>query len=382
MIVFLSCNLHFCLFRLNALFKYPNVSKGILSDITIGRSQAIFNAMPYNKNTYENKMEVTNSQTQNNLCIIVPKAGQQTFFNNKFLLVLCLILMISMLVTAIALLITKSTKDWFLQKQHSLTDRFGDFFNFLFAVYQSFLGDGLGALLMVSNTRFIFIVWVLYSFFLTTIFTGKLLSEIIMPKPFLDINSIENFLDSKLNVITIHFVLPRLKQLMKKEHYDILASRSREYELEELELFASNRTNNAIVLPEYFALYIVHKYFDKTKNRPFFHKLDEYLIYAPRVYVVEQGSPYLGRLNELVSRFHQHGFYQYWESQVEHRNSLEVGYEINLDESGDHMTITNEFLHLIIGLLTLGFISAFVVLLCECIWHKYKEKKNSTLIRF
>lgn len=214
--------------------------------------------------------------------------------------------------------------------------------------FQSFFGDTIVRMPKSTSLRIIVLTWCIFSFLMTTAFAAKLISSLVKPNPEPNIDTIDQLLNTNLTLYTTDATLVGIKTEMEKmdkeiheyfnktdlkhwaqikksalrwKTFDRIKDRLNYNDNDNDQLNQlmndTNATNNAFVVNKYLADYMVHKHFDKIKDRSHYHVMHECLFHLPMVYFVEKNSPYLARINELLSQFHEAGFMSYW-----HRWSL------------------------------------------------------------
>lgn len=181
--------------------------------------------------------------------------------------------------------------------------------------FQSFFGDSIIRLPTSFPLRWIVICWCIYSFLICTAFTANLISSLVQPKNLPDFNTLEELGRSNLNMIYPSHLNASLYLFLKddKRTFTLLQDQMISVNRSHFNrLISTDRRSNAYVMTSDMANDIVYKNVDGVTGLPFYHRMNEALVYLPKVYLLEYGSPYLAYVNEMLGRFNEMGFIVLW----------------------------------------------------------------------
>lgn len=328
---------------------------------------------------------ITNSFDRYDICVLVPSSVDSSLFFN----LLCTLSTYTWLLTISAVfvipfifyVVQQIERCLFVVRSQPFPDQ-RELKEIFIIFFQSFFGDTIVTMPRSTSLRIIILAWCLFSFLMTTAFAAKLISALVTPMPEPNIDTIDQLLRSNLTVYTIDSTFVGIEtEVGRMQHgrserayafYDIL-DRSETIDDDEFNELINNTTerNNAFVVNKYTADYMVHKHFDKIKGRSHYHVMDECLFHLPMVYFVEKSSPYLARINELLSQFHEAGFMSYWHRWSVLNDTLNNNYysaemeETRLEGETTKVVITIEHLASAFALWAAGVGLSFSVFLME-----------------
>lgn len=321
---------------MNATFVYSHSTHqfngsrttGTLGDLRSGRAHFAFNAETYVREFHDSVVETSSSFERHDICVLVPNgAPEPTLYNlmhtlTPFTWAICVT---SITIMVFAYRLVQSLQIRLLAnantERHNYTTA-----NALSIHFQSFFGDSISSLPTSTALRTLIVCWCTFSFLITTAFTAKLISSLVLPRHVPDINTLNELSDSPLNVIYPDFLNRTLWQFIADDHslFGALRDQMRPVTIDRYHaLVVDERTRNAYVMRSYAAKYIKKKFFDPITLRAVYHVMAECLVYSPMVYPIEQGSAYKGRINELLARLHEMGFIVKWERDTVHRNTID-----------------------------------------------------------
>lgn len=256
--------------------------------------------------------------------------------------------------------------------------------------FQSFFGDSINRLPTTLPMRALIVVWCIYSFLVTNAFTAKLISSLVLPRFQTDLETLDDLGSSNLKIVypnlsnsTVFNFLQNNASLFAALRDQLIAVSNEEF----YSLIATNKTGNAYVLPKFKADFLTKKYFDKINGRSYYHLMRQCMVYLPKIYMLEQGSPYLGHVNELLGRFHEMGFVVRWERETTFRLSLggkiQEEEETNvIDESEIKVVITVSHIQTAFYLLFFGLALALLTFIMEHYQFWRWQKKLSRVVYF
>lgn len=333
--------------RLNASFVYHNVMKKndsyityIIDEYLEKRKQFSLNLFLYYSELYQNQAEVSNSFESTAFSIVTMKLGSEDVFSSwlktELMSTNVKLLLLASIIIFIFLFKLLSSAEECLTKLKKRTDFDSGMCSIIISAFRTFFGDSLTKLPSSSSIRIILIAWVLYCFLVTSLITAKLLSSLVQPDELDNIQTIDELLESDLTILAPKEVRPIMEALMEKNLWRKLSKRLNttvnwnEFK----DLMSRKESKCAYIAANYFTSYIVHKYIDKETNKPIYYELSEKVFQLPAIYSFEQGSPYLNRINTLLGRLNEFGFFQHWHQLAIYNMSLATGY-FDEDEEDD-----------------------------------------------
>lgn len=334
-------NATFHYFRPTRDFTGSNTT-GVLGDLFYRFANFGFNAMSYVPSLHEGVVEATNSFERHDICILVPSsAAEPTLYN---LLHTMTPLTWAIVIASVCLMIVTykcvQSRQLSWIEDEAGRERFEySWLDTISVHFQSFFGDSICTLPTSIPLRVLIWCWCLYSFLITTAFTAKLISSLVLPRHLDDIDTLQALSASPLNVIYPQYLNDTLWNFLADSDATLLADlRDQMRPVPHDKFFGllgTERTSNAYVVRNYMAKYIRKKHVDVSNGRSYYHLMHECLVYLPKVYLLEKGSAYVGHVNELLGRFNEMGFMVKWEEETMHRYSLKAGGQASLVGDGD-----------------------------------------------
>lgn len=346
---------------LNATFEYitpnknsygafiNNTATGGLADVIYRKADMSFNNRFLNPAFLDYNVETTNSYKQENVCIMVPKATRKsTFYNLFYIFTIPAWLSIIFLIFFVTgtLKIYQTIHFRFNQNRNEI--KTCSWIEIFFQVLRAFIGEALSVIKTSNTTRLIIGGWILYSFLITSSFSGKLVSKLVNPLYGAEIETFEQLFESELNIVLSEGIHLVAKAQVDKEIYEKLKPRF-VYVAEQDEAyfhFINNKSISAHISNMYRLDIYLQKNFDST-GRSHYHIMRECLIYFPSTYITSEGSQFLGRINDLISRFHETGLVSHWEmlTNINTKVSGEI-VELNDDEEEEEFKVILTIDHL------------------------------------
>ncbi|XP_063697097.1 uncharacterized protein LOC134828074 [Culicoides brevitarsis] len=341
----------------------------------------------YNQDMIEN----TNSYEQNNLCVIVPKATQIPSFYNLFYTMEAwtwvAAIVFTFTITTIYFVVQVSNKRFVDRGKGELELSVIDIF---FYMLQSFFGDSLTRLPRSISLRLVIITWIFYAMIITTAFTGTLISKIAVPLYENDMETIEELANSEMDILILDYVYQNRDiwdlELLERLKPQMRAKNKTEYDRH----LIRNTTGLAYALSDSRADFEIARRGDNKNGRPFFHKLRECLIYFPRGYIATIGSPYIGMINDLLGRFFEAGFNQYWEDMAQFKARIkgiildteeeEEAEEEEEEEKEVRVILSVQHLESAFYLLGIGLAISTGIFIAEHITYRYQEKQKNKVV--
>lgn len=379
--------------RLNATFVYVNPltpyngSKysGTCGDLVSHRAQFSFNAETYLRWYHENVIEPSNSFERSDICILLPKGAPEPKLCNLWHTLDALtwgatIACIAVMVTVYYWLQSLQLR---ISRKTTIERRNFNALNILSIHFQSFLGDSITSLPTSMTMRNLIVSWCFFSFLMNTAFTAKLVSSLVSPRYLADIDTLNELSTSSLKIVypdfvstmifaDDRFVFDTLRDQFHPVPYDRLYAMIKE-----------DRSSSAYVMAHYETKFHKINNIDPTTSTSFYHIMQECLMYSSKIYPIEQGSAYVLRINELLSRFHEMGFIVKWERDTNHRDTLngkisdEEMEEIMEDsDEGPKVVLTVSHLQSAFYLLGVGLMLSGVIFAGEILWINKGRKIN------
>lgn len=360
-----------------------NKNSGVIGDLTHGHADMSFNADSLAPFIVDDTVDVTEPIERNDMCILVPKAGDEPIIYN----LLRTLSKTTWLVTLISLLVMMMIYRWTQDIQMYIRSRQHSFYEYSWTeistiIYQSFFGDSITRIPVSIPLRIIIIVWCVYSFLITNAFQAKLISSLVRPRALMDIDTIEQLGYSNLKIMYPKALANHIKEYTDNHTMNLLKDQLVEVDSWS-KLNASMNSKNrtaAFVLMRFHADWVEKRNFDKAAGRPTFKIMKECLLTMPRVYFLKLGSVYVEYVSELLRRFFEMGFIVKWArysefiSGLHGNNHEEEDEEDDVDEANIKVVITTEHLQTSFCLLFIGLIAASVAFVGEKIYFRWKVR--------
>lgn len=315
----------------------------------------------FEKDAFET-VETTNYAYYQIIVVLVPKAADEPIVLNLFrpfttgawLLIIFSILCM--------FLVAKCTM---CVRQQIINARSSEYSikNLLLQVYGMFLGEAVNNRMPSwSSFRCIFGFWLLYSLLMTTSFSGRLKSSLVLPRSLDEIDTFDELLATDLPIYGFanHFLW--MKKWTNTPIWDKIKNRIGTADEKTFgPQLRANRTS-AYLIQKREIPSLICSTFDFKAMRPIFHEMREAIISYRTVFVTEMGSPFVQRINELMSLFRQSGLLDRWKDDgVMER---EVGDD---DEDSSHIkvVITVKHLQMAFYIWAVGVIISNVVFVFE-----------------
>lgn len=346
---------------------------GGLGDVAYGKADMSFNDRFWNPAFLDYSVENTNSYKQENVCIMVPKATRKSNFYNLFH-----IFTIPAWISIIFLIFFLTG----ILKFHQIVYfRFNQFeimslVDIFFQVLRSFIGEALSVIKVSNASRLIIGCWILYSFLITNSFSGKLVSQLVNPLYEEEIDTFEQLFESGFSIVVSHVIHLIIKANLDKEIYDQLKPSLVFVEQQDdaYNLFINNKSVSAHISNMYRLDVYLQKNYD-SRGRSSYHIMKDCLVYFPSIYITSEGSQFLGRINDLISRFHEVGLVSHWEM-LTNLNTKVSGEteEFNDDEEEEEIKVilTIEHLQSAFYLWIIGIFFSFLTFCWEIFGERFK----------
>lgn len=162
----------------------------------------------------------------------------------------------------------------------------------------------------VRNFRRMFCIYAFVSVILASAFQSKLASMLTAPEDIKQMKTIQDLIDSKLDIATVDRYADVLNMTMDRKIWHQLENRISTVIRFHAFGIMSVCQNRAVILKKHLALFgIVIDKFGTTKGEPCHIMLQESAVPAFVVYIVSPGSPFLERINSILSKLIESGLY-------------------------------------------------------------------------
>ncbi|KAG4075453.1 hypothetical protein HA402_015106 [Bradysia odoriphaga] len=377
--------------RMNLTFQYTtphemyngNRNSGVIGDLTVGNAEMSFNADSLAQ-PLVNDVAATEPFERNDMCILVPKAGNEPIIWN----LLRTMSKTTWIITLLSIVVMMWIYRWTQSVQKLIHSRKYPFYEYSWKdvstiIFQSFFGDAIRRIPESMPLRILIIGWCIYSFLITNAFQAKLISSLVLPKALDDIKTVEELGHSNLEI-----KYPRaLGQLIQKytDNGTMNILRDQLVEVEswsEFDAFINNKSStSAYIMMRFHADLMEKRNFDKITGKPFYKTMDHSFLTFPRVYFLKLGSKYVDHVSELLRRFHESGFIVKWTKQSEFISALHGMIPVDdieeedVDEADIKVVITPEHLQTSFFLLVLGLIVASLAFVGEKMYFRWNRNE-------
>lgn len=365
-----------------------NKNSGVIGDLTRGIADMSFNADSLAQFLVNETVDVTEAIERNDMCILVPKAGNEPIVYNLLRTLSKATWMVTLLSLFVVMLIYRWTQD--IQKFiHSTKYSFYEYSwtEISSLIFQSFFGDSITRIPISMPLRILIIGWCVYSFLITNAFQAKLISSLVLPRGLNDIETIEELGHSNLKVMFPKALANHIKEYTDNHTWSILKDQLVEVESwKKFDAAICNKSQTtAFIMMRFHADLMEKRSFDKIAGRPLYKIMKECLLSFPRVYFLKLGSMYVDYVSELLRRFHEMGLVDKHAKYTDFMNALHGNVAVednendNVDEANIKVVITVDHLQTAFYLLLIGLIAASFAFIGETILFRWKgiESKNN-----
>lgn len=360
---------------MNVTVNEISAASNVAEELHKKKLQISFRTVNAHQRLFEYAFEETKGIAFSKYSIVVPKTGYLRVLP-KFYCVLSwlswLVLPAIIILSILIFMCVQRIHRWIVDYHcHQVTSELS-FKQITFTYVESFFG---GRLLDMPNTwsvRYILIGWIVYGFCLTIAFKSELISFLVRPTLLPDIDKFVDLYLSDLKVYVHNFTeidlglnardLYEWKRMFRRIKKYNSTDSLRDFHL----LLAKRQPEYAYVLPEFYARYVAHRYTDKYGKRPFFHIMKDHLHHLQQSYLIEKGSPYLDRINDLIGRLHSYGFVKYWREELYHQiASYENDMHDKFADPDVELVLKIEHLFWFFGIWLFGMLIGCFLFLCE-----------------
>lgn len=227
-------------------------------------------------------------------------------------------------------------------------------------MFATFLGETVHNCMPSSNSiRCIFGFWSLYSFLMTTSFSGRLKSSLVLPRSLDDIDTFDALLSTNLpiNGFANHILLLTNTPIWEKMKHRMGTADERNFGAQ----LRENRTSAYLIQRSQIPNFISRS-FDVKAKRPTYHEMREAMFSYRTVFVTEMGSPFVQRMNELMGLFRQSGLMDRWKVDKVMDRDIE---DDEKDDSNIKVVMTVEHLQMAFYIWAVGVIISNVLFVFE-----------------
>lgn len=361
-----------------------NRNSGVVGDLTIGEADISFNTDSMTELLVGDAVDATVPFERNDMCVLVPKAGNQPNAWN----LLRTMSKLTWVITILSIVAMMWIYRWTQSIQKLIYVRKYPFYEYSWKdiatiVFQSFFGDAIRRIPQSMPLRIVIISWCTYSFLITNAFQAKLISSLVLSKGLDDINTFEQLGHSNLRI-----KYPRALHHLINEYTDNRTMNILRDQLEVVEswsdfdAYINNKSStSAFILMRFHADLMQKRNFDKIANRPFYRIMDQCFLTFPRVYYLRLGSMYVNHVSEVLHRFHETGFIVKWTRHAEFINGIKGNIPVDdieeevLDEGDIKVVITPEHLQTSFIFLAFGLFGASLAFIGERIHFQRNRRR-------
>jgi hypothetical protein len=217
--------------------------------------------------------------------------------------------------------------------------------------------------------RVVFLLWVVYSLAVNTVYQTFLTSYMVDPGQQHQISSVDELLDSRLDygmVDTLEALLPDLKaqRYKRRQICDDIEVCVRRTALKGDYAFLHSKVGT-----DYAAAV---RYVDSNGD-PLFCHLDEIFSRQYITTTVQKGSPMLARYNDVIQRVIEGGILDQWWREIKFEATLSAARNFTVPV-GDYVPLSMEHLQSAFYVLVLGYFIPSMSFLVEIFFHKMSRK--------
>lgn len=261
---------------MNATFTYitpvqmynGHKNSGVVGDLTGGRADISFNAESLAVFLVNGTLAVTEPFERNDICILVPKAGDEPIIYN----LLRTLSKATWFITLLSIVFMALVYRWTQGIQKIIHSRRNPFYEYSWTevstiIFQSFFGDSITRIPISMPLRMLIIGWCIYSFMITNAFQAKLISSLVIPRGLNDIETIEELGHSKLKIMYPSALGDHIKEYSNNHTMSILQDQLLEVESWsefDAAIYNKSLTGTAFIMMRFYADLMQKKYFDKT----------------------------------------------------------------------------------------------------------------------
>lgn len=243
-------------------------NSGVIGDLMQGHADISFNADSLAPFLVNETVEVTEAFDRNDICILVPIAGDAPIIYNLLRTVskfTWLMILLSLIVMAAIYRLTQNIQQFI----HSRRNPFYEYSwtEISTITFQSFFGDSITRIPVSMPLRLLVIGWCIYSFLITNVFTAKLIGSLVLPHRLNDIGSIEELGNSKLKIMYPRALADHIRQYADNHTMSMIADQLVKIEnWNEFDAAIGNRSlyGTAYIMMRFYAELMEKKHYDKS----------------------------------------------------------------------------------------------------------------------
>jgi hypothetical protein len=296
--------------RVDMGFRRPDgIVTGSTGDIVYNRADVSFNSR-FLRSDYMSDVDFTYPHDNEGFCIIVPKARQIPEY-------LCLFLPFSSLLwLACGASVIITATFWYLTELKLRGT--ASYSNVLINTFAVFLAVPLRSHIFHKYGRIFFFTWMYSSVVLTTMYQSFLITSLVVPQFYKDINTLDDFDESGLRLV----MFPGIKESALLDTLNPLRARLNKKTIITTQNFSTCLYNliryrdRGCAFNKLSAEWTVRQKQYFTNGVPQLHVVGECLSWYVEVYEVSRESPFLPYFNVLISRAIESGLFKKWRDDV------------------------------------------------------------------
>ncbi|PNF27524.1 hypothetical protein B7P43_G02897 [Cryptotermes secundus] len=288
---------------------------GSTGDIVYNRADVSFNSR-FLRYDYMNDIDFTYPHDKEGFCIIVPKARQVPEYLRLFLP------FSSVLWIAYGATVMVTATFWYCT-EFKLTGS-ASYTNALINTCAVFLKVPLRSLIFQKYGRIFFFTWMYSSMVLTSVYRGFLITFLVTPQFYKDINTLQDFDESGLRLV----MFPGIKDSALLDTLNPLRVRLNKKTVITTQNFSTCLNNlmrykdRGCAFNKLSAEWAVRQKEHFNNGVPQLHVMGECLSWYVEAYEVSRESPFLPYFNILISRAIESGLFKKWRDDV-HYNAAQ-----------------------------------------------------------
>ncbi|RZC40254.1 hypothetical protein BDFB_005087 [Asbolus verrucosus] len=228
--------------------------------------------------------------------------------------------------------------------------------------------------LRVFNFRSVLILYLLFCFFLNTLFTCKLTSVFTAPENYHDIDTVKDLAETNYEILTIdrfqELLNASLIQPMKKKIFNRMTIIKEEHYLDEMR----KCRNVVFICKDHLANYAQIQKENYPNGLQFYRIMKEKILPTLSCYIVGYGSPFLMRFDVLVRRIVESGLNDYWKTTTWRKLGIDVHFRFDKNNYSSDASVSIEEFWITIQVLLAGLGISFLVFLLELVTGKCNGK--------
>lgn len=213
------------------------------------------------------------------------------------------------------------------------------------------------------NFRLALVSYLIFCFFLNTVMVCRLTSILTAPEPFRDIDTVKELAETDYEILTID----RFQELLNASLLANLKTKifPRLTIIDEPQYLPEMRKcrNVVFICKDHLAHYARIQPDNYPNGVQFYRVMKEKILPTLSCYIVSYGSPFLARLDTLVSRIVESGINEYWKRKTWHKLGMHDRLRLSHDDYRSGVSLADMWMGSQILLYGLG--ASFLVFLLE-----------------